>query len=246
MVIIVIKTLCYAFLDLCFLSIGRGGKITRELFYQRIHLRGNLARSEEYKQVVLVSCLLVGLSKVRGKIFQYGAIFRFVCFLSCPFGKFLFRLALKFSGLVSGKRIDHSLAIFPVVSQARISRCILETYSIVRIHVFFHGIHSCFGGFYPSRIAILHLLVYPIGRHPTVGTTWVAQDHSKILLLYPFEAYIEVFLRFHRDIIRRVFCRISIFIGIYAENREITCMAWPLPVVGITSEFSYIFRRGTH
>ena len=128
MVIIVIKTLCYTLFDLCFLSIGRGGKVTRKLFYQRIHLRGELACSEEYKQVVLVSCLLVGLSKVGRKVFQYGAIFRFVCFLSCPFGKLLFRLALKFSGLVSGKRIDHSLAIFPVVSQARISRGILKTF----------------------------------------------------------------------------------------------------------------------
>ena len=147
---------------------------------------------------------------------------------------------------MSSKGIDHSLAILPIVGQACISRSIFEAYSIIGIHMFFHGIHSCFGSLYPSGVAIFHLLIHPIGRHPAVGTTRITQDHRKILLFHSFETYIEVFLCLHRNILRRILSRIAILIGVYTEHGEVACMAWPFPVVGIPPEFAYILRRSTH
>src|SRR5690606_32286879 len=50
--------------------------------------------------------------------------------------------------------------------------------------------------------------------------------------------------RFHRNVIYRIICWISILICINSKNREITCMSWPFPVVVISTKLSnQIWRR---
>ena len=61
----------------------------------------------------------------------------------------------------------------------------------------------------------------------------------EIALLYSFCGDVEEFSGLVWDIVRGLCCRIVVFVGIDTEDGEISGMARPHPVVGISAELSY-------
>ena len=64
-------------------------------------------------------------------------------------------------------------------------------------------------------------------------------DECEISFLYTTCRYVEVLLRSVRYVVRGIWRRIVVLVGIDAEHREVTGMPRPHPVVCVASEFSY-------
>ena len=71
-------------------------------------------------------------------------------------------------------------------------RRIVQANVIVGIHVILHGIHGGFGSFNPSRVSILHILVYSWGRQPTVSSARKPENHGEITFFNPLNIYFQV------------------------------------------------------
>src|SRR5690554_2737477 len=170
-------------------------------------------------------------------------IFGFVFWTICPCVKFLFVLTFGSGSLVLVKCINHPLAVFPIVGNAGISGCVIQANFVVVVHVFFHHIHAQSRAFYPSRIGKTNILLYAFSWHPSVGAPWIAQNHREITCFNPTDVNWQMVIWIHRNVIFRVFSRISVLVGIYSKNRKITRVAWPFPIVGIATIFSNAIWR---
>ncbi len=85
-----------------------------------------------------------------------------------------------------------------------------------------------------------------IRRHILRCTSRIAEYHSKITFVNSFKRNREVISRLIRHIIFRVSSRFIILICIDPEKREIACMSWPHPVIGIAAEISNCGRRSSN
>ena len=82
-------------------------------------------------------------------------------------------------------------------------------------------------------------ILYGIRNNILLRITGETVNHSKVALINAFGRNLKVTCRAVRLIIFRILRWAVILVGIYTENREITRMTRPNPVVGITTELTY-------
>ena len=111
-----------------------------------------------------------------------GFVFREIS----PSVKFGFIFSFRSRCLKFRESINHTLAVFPVIGNARVFGGVVQANTSIFVHVYFHSVHCCFRSFYPCWIGILDILIDASCRQPTVGTARITHDHGKIAFLDTF------------------------------------------------------------
>ena len=96
------------------------------------------------------------------------------------------------------------------------------------------------------EISGLHAFFHFVGNHIAPVASGKSHDESEVTFFVSGKADGKMFLYFQGNVILGVFHRISVLVGIYAEQREVTCMSRPHPVIGIRTEFTDRRGRCTH
>ena len=144
------------------------------------------------------------------------------------------------------KPFVHTNGIFPIIGRRGILTGIMDTYSRIFLHLF----HQCFLAnttyMMAHEISGLHTFFHFVGNHIAPVASGKSHDESEVTFFVSGKADGKMFLHFQGNVILGVFHRISVLVGIYAEQREVTCMSRPHPVIGIRTEFTDRRGRCTH
>ena len=110
--------------------------------------------------------------------------------------------------------------------------------------IFLHLFHQCFlANTMCTRMAHeisgLHAFFHFVGNHIAPVASGKSHDESEVTFFVSGKADGKMFLYFQGNVILGVFHRISVLVGIYAEQREsLPCMSVPHPVIRFLSEFT--------
>ena len=88
-------------------------------------------------------------------------------------------------------------------------------------------------------VLILHAVLYSEGRDVARGRSREADSHRVVILLVAFGRYGSVVLGLVGDVILAVVGRSIVLVSVDAEDREVTRVSGPHPVVRITAELTY-------
>ena len=154
------------------------------------------------------------------------------------FYKFLFLSAFDSHSIRFFQTLSFAYPFFPIVSNASIFRGIFNFYFVIGAHKSVLGFENHIANAYFSRVEYIHNLFYSYGRKVLFSTTRIAKDHCEITGFYAFERYWEEMFGAIGYIVFGVLGRTVVFIGIDAEEREVTCMARPHPVISVRTKFT--------
>src|SRR5690606_7414218 len=70
--------------------------------------------------------------------------------------------------------------------------------------------------------------------------------HREVVLLHTAYVDWQVVLWLIRNVLVRVSCWLAVWRHVYAEHREVACVAWPHPVVVVATELTNSGRRGAY
>ena len=149
------------------------------------------------------------------------------------FYEFLFLSALDSHSVRFFQTLSFAYPFFPIVSNTGIFRGIFNFYFVIGAHKSVLGFENHIANAYFSRVEYIHNLFYSYGRKVLFSTTRIAKDHCEITCFHAFERDGEGVFRAIGYIVFGVFGRAVVFVGINAEERKITRMARPHPVIGI-------------
>ena len=71
-----------------------------------------------------------------------------------------------------------------------------------------------------------------------LGRAWEAHNHTEVALLYTLKRDVEPLLSLVWHVLLRVCSGAVILASVYAEDREVACVAWPHPVVGVATKLT--------
>ena len=144
------------------------------------------------------------------------------------------------------KPFVHANGIFPIIGRRGILAGIMDAYSRIFLHLFHQNLLANTTYMMAHEISGLHTFFHFVGNHIAPVASGESHDESKVAFFVAGKADGKMLLHFQGNIILGIFHRISVLVGIYAEQREVTCMPRPHPVIGIRTEFSYRGRRCTY
>ena len=149
------------------------------------------------------------------------------------FYEFLFLSTLDSYSIRFFQTLSFAYPFFPIVSDTGIFRGIFDFYFVIGAHKSVLGFENHIANAYFSRVEYIHNLLHSYGREVFFGAPWIAKNHCKITCFHAFEGDGEEVFRAIGYIVFGVFGRAVVFVGINAEERKITRMARPHPVIGI-------------
>ena len=88
-------------------------------------------------------------------------------------------------------------------------------------------------------VRYVYNIVYRVGCHILLCVAGETVYHGEIALVYTLGRYWEETFGTVGNILIGIFGRLVVGVGIDTEHREVTGVAWPYPVVGITTELAY-------
>ena len=156
----------------------------------------------------------------------------------CKLCKLSFLFSLCFQYFIVDDSLVHTDRVFPVVAGRSELTCILDTYLIAGSHFLTQYVLTCFTNFNTRSVYSFHTHFHFTFSQVTAGASRESHNHSIVAFLQTFQRNSKMLLHFQRNIVGTIFSRVTIFIGIDTEHREVTCMTRPHPVVCFSTEFT--------
>ena len=149
------------------------------------------------------------------------------------FYEFLFLSAFDSYCIRFFQTLSFTYPFFPIVGNTGIFRGIFDFYFVISAHKSVLGFENHIANTYFSRVEYIHNLLYGYGRKVLFSTTWIAKDHCEITGFYAFERNGEEVFRAIGHIVFGVLGRTIVLISVDTEERKITRMTRPHPIIGI-------------
>ena len=122
----------------------------------------------------------------------------------------------------------------------------MDAYGIVLQHLFHENALAGIAYVVAHEVGGLHALFHFVGYHVAPVASGEAHDESEVAFLEASQADAQVFLDMQGLVVGTVGGRLSVTVGINAEQGEVARVAWPHPVVGVGSELADARRRCAH
>ena len=147
-------------------------------------------------------------------------------------------------------RVDtlvHAESVLPVVGRVGVLAVILDAYSLILAHVAQHDVLSYGAHLVAWGILSVAHQLYAERREVALGRAGVSHRHGEVAFLVSLVAHTCPHGRVVWDIVLGVFGRAaSLRVAVDAEDREVTCLAWPHPVVCLAAEFAHALGDGEY
>ena len=122
----------------------------------------------------------------------------------------------------------------------------MNAYGIILQHLFHKGFLTDIAHVVAHKVGGLHTFFHFIGNHVAPVASGESHDECKVAFTIAGKADSKVLFYPQGHIVRVVSCRLSVFVGVDAEQREISCVAGPHPIVRIGAEFADGRRGSAH
>ena len=133
----------------------------------------------------------------------------------------------------------HADGIFPVVTASGKFVGILYAGLVAGVHIFAQHVEAHSTHVNHGLIVCFHTLFHFRSGEVAAGSSGEPHNHGVVILLQALDGDRQVLRSLQRYVVLRIFGRLSVFVGIDAEDGEISRMARPHPVIRFTTELSY-------
>ena len=144
------------------------------------------------------------------------------------------------------KSFVHTDGILPVIGRRSILGCILDACLGIFCHFLTQHTQTNSAHGITHKVGSLHTFLHFITDHVTPVTSGESHYKSKITFLNAIHIDSKVLLDFQRNIVCCIIGRFTIFRCINTEDRKVTTMTRPHPVIRISSKLSDRRRRSTY
>ena len=163
---------------------------------------------------------------------------------SVPSTYLVFELLLLTYNTQVGNRLVHADAVLPVVAAAGPFAGVLDADGAVCIHEAFPHFLLLAAHLYGADVESIHALIDAPRTQVAAGASRIAYCHTEVPVLVAVHSDTGIVVEVQGNILRAVVGRLSVLVGIDAEDAEVASLARPHPVVGIAAELAHCLRGG--
>ena len=141
----------------------------------------------------------------------------------------------------------HTDGVLPVVGAGGIFRVVLDAYGLRGTHMAYHDVLLDLAGLVAGLVLGIATFQDTIAGKISTGAARITERHRERTRLIALQRNLRPLLGMHGDIVLRILCRTA-RLGVYidTENREVTGLTRPHPVVCLATKLTHRFGQREH